>query len=162
MNDETLVKDLWGIYRPQPGLRGRPKHVPDFESMGKVQLGLALGWSNERIANALSISLPTLRKAYKRQLAERDQARDQLDLRKALLVWLQVEKGNIGAIREFNRLLEKNDLMLYGQTVKPQSVAKPTREPKLGKKEAALINAKEPDQGSAMGRLIAQRQGSMN
>ena len=162
MDDETLVKDLWGIYRPLAGLRGRPKHVPDDESIGKVQMGLALGWNNERIANALSISLPTLRKAYKRQLAERELARDQLDLRKAQIVWSQVEKGNIGAVREFNRLIEKNDLMLYGQTIKPQSITKTVKEPKLGKKEAALIDAKEPDQGSAMGRLIAQRQGSMN
>lgn len=162
MSDDDFVKDLWGNYRPLPGRRGRPKHVPDAETIGKVQMALALGWSNDRIANALNISLPTLRKSYKRQLDERELARDQLDLRKAQIVWEQVEKGNVGAINAFDRLVERNDLMLYGQKIKPQTAAKPTKEPKVGKKEAALIDANQPDRGSAMGRLIAERQGKMN
>lgn len=162
MDDEDFVKDFWGNYRPLPGRRGRPKHVPDVETVGKVQMALALGWSNDRIANALNISLPTLRKCYKPQLKERELARDQMDLRKAQIVWAQVEKGNVGAINVFDRLVEKNDLMLYGQTVKPQAAPKQVKEPKLGKKEAAIIDAKQPDRGSAIGRLIAERQGKMN
>lgn len=165
MSDDCLLPDLFGNFRPVPGGRGRPKHIPDDDSIGRVQLGLALGWSNERISNALSISLPTFRKAYKRELSQRLLARDQLDLRRFQIVWEQLSKGNIAASKELSRLIERNDLMVYGQTIKPHTpdkAEKKAKDKKLGKKEQAAHDAVHPDTGSELGRLIAERQGKMN
>jgi hypothetical protein len=59
-------------------------------------------------------------------------------------------------MKEFQKLLERNDLMLYGQTrAAGQKAAKP---PKLGKKAAALAAAKQPDVGTPMGELMMRRQ----
>jgi hypothetical protein len=43
---------------------GRPSHVATQISRNRVKMLVALGWANPRIANALAISLPTLRKNY--------------------------------------------------------------------------------------------------
>jgi len=92
-------------------MRGRPPHVPDEKSVNKVKMLLAFGWANSRIANALCITEPTLRKHYFSVLKVRGIARDALDARRAELLWAQVEKGNVGAMKQFDRLLEENDRM---------------------------------------------------
>ena len=76
---------------------------------------VGLGWSNERIAGVMLITLPTLRKHYFSELKIRAVARDRLDARLAMKLWEQVEDGNVGAMREFRKLQEHNDLMLFGQ-----------------------------------------------
>lgn len=154
--------DLFGDPIPEGyGRAGRPEHVRTKENSNKVIMLLALGWGNERISRALHITPPTLRKHYFRELKFRDEARDRLDARLAMNLWDQVEAGNVGAIREFRKLLEKNDLMLYGQSA-PVRTEKPVKKPRLGKKEEATLAAHEPDTGSALGLLIARRQGHVN
>jgi hypothetical protein len=96
---------------PWKGMRGRPPHVPSAENVNKVKMLLAFGWSNERIANALNITQPTLRRHYLSVLKVRAIARDALDARRAELLWQQVEKGNVGAMKAFDRFLEQNDRM---------------------------------------------------
>lgn len=91
--------------------RGRPKHVPSSENRNRVNMLLALGWSNERISGALGITPPTLRRYYFSELKYREVARDRLDMRRAELLWKQVEQGNVGAMREFSRFVDKNDMM---------------------------------------------------
>ena len=66
-----------------------------------------------------------------------------------------MKEGNVSAIREFEAYLDRNDLMVYGQPAPPD---KP-KEPKLGKKEQALADARAPDTGTPLGDLMAQRQG---
>lgn len=155
------IFDLFGDPVPEGrGGRGRPQHVPTSENRNRVNLLLALGWGNERIAAALRITPPTLRRHYFSELRHRDVARDRLDLRRAEVLWREAEKGNVGAIKEFGRLLERNDLMLFGQTSRPQPAAPAPKPAKLGKKEAALAAAAQPDTGTALGQLMARRQGN--
>lgn len=96
---------------PWKGRRGRPPHLPSPENVNRVKMLLAFGWSNERIANALNITQPTLRRHYLSVLKLRGLARDALDARRAELLWAQVEKGNVGAMKAFDRMLEVNDRM---------------------------------------------------
>jgi hypothetical protein len=154
----TQTFDLFGDLVPEGwGKRGRPQHIATLENRNKVNMLLAFGWNNERIARALGITAPTLRKNYFRELKFREEARDRLDSSLAMKCWEQVQAGNVGAMREFARLLERNDLMTYGQRSRPQ--AAPTKkEPKLGKKEAAELAAQQPDRSTTLGDLMAQRQ----
>lgn len=96
---------------------------------------VALGWGNPRIANALAISVPTLRKNYFHELKGRLASRDQLEARRFELAWELAEKGNVGALKEFGRLLERNDRMEiereFSSSLKGES-QQPTE--RLGKK----------------------------
>ncbi|TIW43744.1 MAG: hypothetical protein E5V72_17010 [Mesorhizobium sp.] len=146
------IFDLFGDPVPEGwGKRGRPQHVATAANRNKVNMLLALGWNNERIARALSITPPTLRKNYFRELKFRDEART------AMLFWTQFEGGSSAAGKAFRKFVEQNDLMLYGQTSRPQAEEKA---PKLGKKEQALVDARQPDTGSTLGDLMARRQGT--
>lgn len=118
---------------------------------------VGLGWSNERIAGAMLITLPTLRKHYFSELKLRDVARDRIDARLAMKIWEQVEGGNVGAMREFQRLLDRNDLMRYGQQRPPEN-ERPQVAEKLGKKDAAVLAANTPDAGTPLGELMMRRQ----
>lgn len=151
------IFDLFG--EPVPagwGQRGRPEHVASQQNRNRVSMLVAWGWSNKRIASALMITLPTLRKHYFSELKFREVARDRLNASMATKFWDLFMAGNVAAGKEFRDLLETNDLMLYGQAVQPQAPEKP---PKLGKKEAALAAAQNPDTGTPMGDLMARRQG---
>jgi hypothetical protein len=153
------IFDLFGDPVPEGwGRRGRPQHIATQENRNKCSMLLALGWNNERIARALGITAPTLRKNYFRELKFRDEARDRLDARIAVLLWNQFETGSVAAGKEFRKLVERNDLMIYGQTAPPE--AKAEKAPKLGKKEQALADALEPDTGTTLGELMARRQGA--
>lgn len=154
--------DLFGDPVPEGrGGRGRPQHVPTNENRRRVSMLLALGWSNERIAGALRITLPTFRRHYFSELKYREVARDRLDMRRVELLWAEVEKGNVAAMKHLDRFLERNDMMLYGRSSGAPAKAAP-KPPKLGKKEAAAAAAQRPDTGSTLGQLIAQRQGKVN
>ncbi|MBW7967563.1 hypothetical protein [Bradyrhizobium sp. BR 10261] len=154
--------DLFGDPIPaNHGGRGRPEHVPTIENRNRVNMLLAMGWSNERIAAALRVTLPTLRKHYFSELRYRAVARDRLDATLLMKAFEGVDKGRIGP---FLKLVERNDLMNFGQTSRPRAAepapveTKPEKAPKLGKKEAALLAAQSPDAGSPMGELMARRQ----
>jgi hypothetical protein len=150
--------DLFGDPIPANwGKPGRPEHVPSQQNRNKVSMLVALGWSNARIAGALFVTVPTLRKHYFSELHYRAVARDRLDASLAMTLWQEVQKGNVGAVREFNRFLERNDLMLFGQ-VSPDRGKKP-KALKLGKKQAERQAAREPDPGTPLGELMARRQG---
>ena len=127
--------DLFGDPIPANwGKPGRPEHVPSQQNRNKVSMLVALGWSNARIAGALFVTVPTLRKHYFSELHYRAVARDRLDASLAMTLWQEVQKGNVGAVREFNRFIERNDLMLFGQTGRSDRVKK-LKVPKLGKKQ---------------------------
>jgi len=155
------IFDLFGDPVPANwGQRGRPEHVPTQQNRNRVSMLVAMGWSNARIAAALFITQPTLRKHYFSELKFREVARDRLVAGLLTKHWELFMAGNVAAGKEFRDLLKENDLMLYGQTARPQQ-QKPAKEPKLGKKEAALAAAQNPDTGSTLGELMAKRQGSL-
>ncbi|CAM5402282.1 hypothetical protein AFEL58S_02054 [Afipia felis] len=158
------ILDLFG--EPVPvnwGRRGRPQHAPSQQNRNCVSLLVALGWSNERIAAALYITMPTLRKHYFSELKFREVARDRLVAQLGVKLLDGVNEGNVAAIREFQKYMERNDLMVYGQTRKPEKRAdKPAKPEKVGKKAAALAAAHQPDIGTPLGELMARRQQTVN
>jgi hypothetical protein len=148
------VFDLFGDpVRPYNPKGGRPAHIATQENRDKVSLLLAFGWSNERIAQALHVCLPTLRSRYFSELRARDQMRDRLDAALAMRMWREAQTGNVGAARLFVQLVDRNDLRVLGG---PQRRAEP-KPPKLGKKEAAALEAQTPDTETPLGRLMATR-----
>ena len=148
--------DLFGDPVPRNwGGRGRPEHVPTEKNRNKVSMLVALGWSNARIAAALFVTQPTLRKHYFSELKFRDVARDRLTASLAMKLWEQVQAGNVGAMKEFQKFLDRNDLMSFGQAPMPD---KPAKQQKVGKKEAEIAAAQQPDPGTPLGELMARRQ----
>lgn len=106
------IFDLFGDPVPTNwGGRGRPQHIPTVEYRNKVKLLLAFGWSNGRIANALAITEPTLRKHYFSELKFRSEQRDRMDASLAARLWKEVEAGSVSAMKEFRKLVEVNDRM---------------------------------------------------
>ena len=158
------ILDLFGEPVPSNwGRRGRPEHAPNQKNRNRVSLLVALGWSNERIAAALYITQPTLRKHYFSELKFREVARDRLVAQLGVKLLDLINEGNVAAIREFQKYMERNDLMVYGQTRKPEKQAdKPVKPEKVGKKAAALAAAQQPDVGTPLGELMARRQQTMN
>jgi hypothetical protein len=152
----TEILDLFG--EPVPanwGERGRPQHIASQKNRNRVSMLVALGWSNKRIADAMFVTLPTLRKHYFSELKFRDVARDRLNATIGTKLLELFLAGNVAAGKELRDFVEKNDLMLYGQTAQP---VKQEKEPKLGKKEAALAAANQPDRSSSLGERMARRQ----
>lgn len=141
MTDEI---DLFGNpVRPGRGQRGRPRFEVTPEIRNKIKLGLALGWVNDRIAGAVGISAATLKRYFRAELKARDLARDQLDLRRFELVMAEANKGNVGAIKELGKMLERNDQMTAGRRFQ-DAQGEPARErpaKPMGKKEAAQLAA---------------------
>lgn len=118
---------------------------------------LACGWNNERIAAAMRITQPTLRRHYFSELKERVIARDRLDLAMMMNLWKQVEAGNVGAVKEFRKMLETNDLMNFGSLPVAHARREEERETKperLGKKEAANRAAETAHEGTTWNDLL--------
>jgi hypothetical protein len=110
-NSEPMT-DLFGDVVPRNfGGRGRPEHMPTSENINKVRMLLALGWGNGRIAKAMSITQPTLRKHYKFHLRFRDEMRDRMEASYGIRLWAQVQEGNVGAMRLWAQFVERNDRM---------------------------------------------------
>lgn len=127
--------DLLGDPIPENhGGRGRPPHIVTTGNRNKVMMLLAFGWTDERIARALRIAPPTLRKHYKVELKSRDDARDCLEANVAARLLHDGLGGNVGAMREFRRVVESNDSMLRIATNigAPRPSAAP--QSKMGKK----------------------------
>ena len=135
--------DLFGDPVPQARGRGRPQHVPTKANRDRVLLGLALGWSGERIANGMAISLPTLRKFYAKELKTREIARDRMDLRIAEKLFEGVNAGNVGATKEFRKVVERNDMMSAAEAArfKPRTEPEDEKPKDLGKKAQRQANA---------------------
>ncbi len=157
------IFDLFGDPVPSNwGERGRPEHIPTQQNRNRVSMLVALGWNNVRIAAALFITQPTLRKHYFSELKFRDVARDRLEANIAMQLWRGVLDGNVAAIREFQAFKDRNDLMMYGHAQQPKNAGageSKKASDKLGKKAQAELAARNPDRGSALGDLIAHRQG---
>ncbi len=149
--------DLFGNPDTLPsGRRGRPAHKPTRESRNKVKMLLALGWSNDIIAQALCLSLPTLKKHYFSELRERDAERVRMEAWKFERLFAEAGKGNVGALKELDKQIEKNDRMRAAKAMRDvQSDGEEDHVPaeKIGKKEkarreaAALVNSDDAGDG---------------
>lgn len=157
MADEVL--DLFGNpWVDRPRKRGRPRHEVTVKTRRRVSMLVALGWANPRIAATISITLPTLHRYYFYELSQRETARDQLEVRRLELAWEMSEAGNVGAMREFARLLERNDRMEAERAMgsKP-SEEKPVE--RIGKK---LIDAQRAIDADADLMAELEREASSN
>lgn len=117
------------------GKPGRPRKEATLEDRNKVKMLLAVGWSNERIASVLHMSLPTFRRLFFQELKFRAVARDMLDARRLELAVGAAAAGNVGAMRQVDRLLELFDRMEAERAYagKKDKQPEPVKE-KLGKK----------------------------
>lgn len=138
--------DLFGYPdRPGRGQKGRPRFRATLRDRNRVKMLLAVGWSNERIAAALEVSLPTLRKYFRRELEERAVMRDRVDARRLEIAFTQAQSGNVSALKELDRLIERQDLAAgRGPSAVPKA-----DEPSapVGKKEQQRVRAQEPRGG---------------
>lgn len=119
------VFDLFGNpVRPGKGKRGRPPFEVTERNLNKVKLLLALGWSNDRVAGAIEVSLATLKRYFRAELAQRDRMRDRLDAERIMVVAEMAMDGNVGAAKELQRLLDRNDRMEIERDLAKQPKAK--------------------------------------
>lgn len=148
------VFDLFGNpIRDGHGKRGRPPFEWTLEKSNKVKLALARGWKSERIANALAISLATLKRHFRAELQEREMAQDQLDLDRFALAWKAAQSGNVGAMRQIDRLMDADARLRADRVFRTsgEDEAAPQARPKpLGKKEQALLDAKAAGGGGSL------------
>lgn len=118
------------------GKRGRPPHLATVENRKKVILLAAFDRNEEQIAAALSISVPTLKKHYFRELRARLEARQRLEGKLLLSLADQVEKGNVSAIDKLYARLDRHDrVILAGRVADRGGAQAPApKGSKLGKK----------------------------
>ncbi|WP_339112791.1 hypothetical protein [Thioclava sp. GXIMD2076] len=137
------VFDLFGNpVEAASGKLGRPRKTATLEDRNKVKMLLAVGWSNERISGVMHMSLPTFRRLFFQELKIRSLARDMFDARRLEVAMNSALAGNVGAMRQVDRLMEKFDQMEAERSFagKPREEAKP----KVGKKiqdEALALDA---------------------
>lgn len=139
--------DLFGNpVRVGKGQRGRPAFEVTERNRNKVKLLLALGWSNDRIAAAIDASAATLKRYFRAELKVRDMMRDRLDAERLMAVFEMAEKGNVGAHRQFDKMLARNDLMQIEAQMARGDKGKPEPAPeKLGKKQIDAERAHQAD-----------------
>ncbi len=116
--------DLFGNpVREGLGRRGRPPYEATDKDRNRIKLLLALGWSIERMANALGISPATVKRYFRAELKVRDAMRDRLDARRFEIAMEQANAGNITALRELAVMIDRNDRMEIERAMgsKPQS-----------------------------------------
>jgi len=142
--------DLFGDpVRRSDGKRGRPAHRWSVVNSNKIKLLLALGWCNQRIADAVCVSLPTLKKHYFSELKERTKQRARLDARRIELAFREAETGSVSAMRQLDRLVEQSDAMNAAAAFAADN---PDQTPDaLGKKEAARREASQITSGEVDG-----------
>ncbi|MBD9652009.1 helix-turn-helix transcriptional regulator [Ensifer sp. ENS09] len=143
--------DLFGQLVPNwKGKRGRPPYQPTEKDRNKIKLLLALGWSIERMANGVGISPATLKRYFRAELQERSAMRDRLDARRFEIAMEQSNAGNVAALKELGKMIERSDQMLIDARLRGDD-RKPEKEPEVGKKEARKDAAKTAGEGSSWG-----------
>lgn len=143
--------DLFGNpIQPGLGQRGRPRYEATDKDRNKVKMLLALGWGNQRIANALDVSLATLKRYFRADLKIRDVMRDRLVARQFEIALEQANAGNMTALKLLDQMMDKNDRMYAARSIeRAQGDADPKE--KLGKKQRAALEAEEAAGSSAWG-----------
>jgi hypothetical protein len=153
-HEDSFEIDFWGNRTfSRKGKRGRPPFERTEENARKVSMLLAMGWNNARVARCIidprtgkHISEPTLKRYFRSELQERDFARDRLIARQLEVAAVAAfENGNVGAMRFFNQLVEKNDLMRAEDRIGRPDRQDEAKEEKLGKKETSARAAEEAD-----------------
>lgn len=134
-------------------MAGRSPFKPTKAQRADVELLKADAWSDERIADLLGISRPTLMKHFADELRR---GRDILLAENLRNLRKLARKNSTAARLLFDRIA-------IAGTLRP---GQPTQEeeapPRLGKKEAAQMAAENPDTATEMGSMMARRLGKLN
>lgn len=143
--------DLFGNpVRPRKGLRGRPVKEMSGKDLDMLEAGLMKGWSNQRIADVLGVSLSTLKRNFGPLLKERGEIPDRLQLALfSATVRKAIEKGDMGAIRQLRQMMTEDKAALAAQRLKSdEEEDDPDQDKKaLGKKELQRQHAKRLTDG---------------
>jgi AraC-like DNA-binding protein len=145
--------DLFGHpVRSGKGQKGRPRYEASEKDRNKIKLLLALGWSIDRMANAIGVSAATVKRYFRAELKVRDAMRDRLDARRFEIAMEQANAGNVAALKELGKMLDRSDLMgLEDKLRRAQEDQPAPRGKTLGKKEAAQEAAKTAGENSQWG-----------
>jgi len=148
------VDELFDLFGnpSQPGLgqKGRPRYQATDKDRNKVKMLLALGWGNQRIANALDVSLATLKRYFRADLKIRDVMRDRLVARQFEIALEQANAGNMTALKLLDQMMDKNDRMYAERRLERAQTDDDPKE-KLGKKQRAAMEAEEAAGSPAWG-----------
>ena len=149
-DENSKVTDLFGneVYLTKK-TKGRPPFERTQENANKVSMLLAMGWSNSRIASVIldprtgkPISEPTLKRYFRAELKIREYQRDMLISKQLMVAAEKAFEGNVGAMRQLEKLVEKNDMMIASARLKnAPKEEEEIPEEKLGKKERARRDA---------------------
>lgn len=142
MGDENLGADLFGdpVQSRQDG-RGRPEHVWTLEKSNRVLLMFAAGRSPKEAATAIGVSVPTLRKHYFFEVAQREAASLRFEATQLERLNEAAKGGNVAAEKELLKYMQRVRLEQLSDRVAKRGAAQ--AKPKaVGKKEAATIAAK--------------------
>lgn len=145
MADENSDRDLFGhAVKQQARGRGRPAHKRTRETVNRVILGLARGWTIAEVASSIGITIPTLRQHYSSELRHRAAMRLRMESVQLGRLNDQAEKGNVTAEKELMKALEKGrrDQFAAAMASTPTKAKSPKPE-KVGKKQAAKDAAKD-------------------
>lgn len=141
MADFTEV-DLFGdAVQPRKEGRGRPEHVWSKENSNKVLLGFARGLTVKEAATAIGVSVPTLRKHYFSEVAQREAAAIRFEMVQLTRLNETAKGGSVAAEKELARRIEKARLDLLSDQV--SRGAKPPKPERLGKKATIAKEAAE-------------------
>lgn len=100
--------DLFGDpVQPRREGRGRPEHVWSRENSNKVLLAFARGMTVKEAATAIGVSVPTLRKHYSSEVAQRDAAAIRFEMVQLSRLNTKAAGGSVAAEKELGRRIEK-------------------------------------------------------
>lgn len=140
-NGREAAVDLFGqpVKATQRG-RGRPAHKRTRETVNRVILGLARGWTVGEVAQSIGVTIPTLRQHYSSELRRRTSMRLQMESVQLGRLNDQAEKGNVGAEKALMAALEKGR---REQVATAFAASTPAPKVQIGKKAAAAAAAKD-------------------
>lgn len=143
-----IARDLFGALRELPsGRRGRPSHLWSQEAENRVILGLAMGYTDKEIAFGLGISAPTLRKHYLSALKKREMQRTRFELWRAEVLANEANAGNVGAMKELTKIVEKRDRYLAEERLRSGRSDEEPKGKKEQRREAAAKAVEGTDDG---------------
>lgn len=141
---DLRTTDLFGNpVRPNKGKRGRPALEISQEDRDAVEAALVKGYSNQRICEALGISLPSLKRHFRPALQMRDQARDRLKLALfAAMARAAIEERKPAAATKLLEMMRQDELLEIETRVAAERSTRPTPE---GKKQMTAREALDAD-----------------
>jgi hypothetical protein len=101
----SVATDLLGAPIHAAGSRETVPHVRTARTRTRVEMLLALCWTQTRIADALGISVGTLRRRYGAEL-DPAAAGARLEADRLEALWARAAAGNVAAIKAFGRELD--------------------------------------------------------